>query len=182
MADAVQTAFFEGKGICFIENLEDNSKTEFSSNFELDGLSFLEPNLHLFSFNNPYGACPICEGYGNVIGIDEDLVVPNTGLSIFENAIFPWRGDSMSYYKEELIKSAYKFDFPIHKPFFELTDEQKETKFQSDRKTRILETAEQAQQMAQGVMPEDIPTIPDPRKIDRTDTEITPEEETVPTI
>ena len=126
LADAVQTAFFEGKGICFIENLEDNSKTEFSSNFELDGLSFLEPNLHLFSFNNPYGACPICEGYGNVIGIDEDLVVPNTGLSVFENAIFPWRGDSMSYYKEELIKSAYKFDFPIHKPFFELTDEQKE--------------------------------------------------------
>lgn len=126
LADAVQTAFFEGKGICFIENLEDNSKTVFSSNFELDGLSFLEPNLHLFSFNNPYGACPTCEGYGNVIGIDEDLVVPNTGLSIFENAIFPWRGDSMSYYKEELIKSAYKFDFPIHKPFFELTDEQKE--------------------------------------------------------
>ena len=126
LADAVQTAFFEGKGICFIENLEDNSKTEFSSNFELDGLSFLEPNLHLFSFNNPYGACPTCEGYGNVIGIDEDLVVPNTGLSVFENAIFPWRGDSMSYYKEELIKSAYKFDFPIHKPFFELTDEQKE--------------------------------------------------------
>ncbi len=126
LADAVQTAFFEGKGICFIENLEDNSKKEFSSNFELDGLSFLEPNLHLFSFNNPYGACPTCEGYGNVIGIDEDLVVPNTGLSVFENAIFPWRGDSMSYYKEELIKSAYKFDFPIHKPFFELTDEQKE--------------------------------------------------------
>ena len=126
LADAIQTAFFEGKGICFIQEVANNTKTEFSSNFELDGISFLEPNLHLFSFNNPYGACPTCEGYGNVIGIDEDLVVPNTGLSVFENAIFPWRGESMSYYKEEFIKSAYKFDFPIHKPFFELTDEQKE--------------------------------------------------------
>ena len=81
LADAVQTAFFEGKGICFIENLTDNKVSEFSNKFALDGLTFLEPNTHLFSFNNPYGACPTCEGYGNVIGIDEDLVIPNTGLS-----------------------------------------------------------------------------------------------------
>ncbi len=125
LANAVDTAFFEGKGECIIEKLEDNSETHFSNNFELDGIQFLEPNVHLFSFNNPYGACPKCEGYGDVIGIDEDLVIPNTGLSIYENAIFPWRGESMGWYKDELVNSAYKFDFPIHKPWYELTEEQK---------------------------------------------------------
>jgi excinuclease ABC subunit A len=99
---------------------------EFSNNFELDGINFLEPNVHLFSFNNPYGACPTCEGYGSIIGIDSDLVVPNTALSIYENAIFPWRGESMGWYRDQLVNNAYKFDFPIHKPFFELTEEQKQ--------------------------------------------------------
>lgn len=89
-------------------------------------MSFLEPNVHLFSFNNPYGACPKCEGYGDVIGIDEDLVIPNTGLSIYENAIFPWRGDSMSWYRDQLVNNSHKFDFPIHKPYFELTAAQKQ--------------------------------------------------------
>ncbi|MDP5044191.1 MAG: AAA family ATPase, partial [Leeuwenhoekiella sp.] len=84
------------------------------------------PNVHLFSFNNPYGACPTCEGYGDVIGIDEDLVIPNTALSVYENVVFPWRGDSMSYYRDQLVNTAYKFDFPIHKPYFELSEEQKE--------------------------------------------------------
>ena len=126
LADAVQTAFFEGKGICYLQELNSDKRFTYSNNFELDGISFLEPNVHLFSFNNPYGACPICEGYGNIIGIDSELVVPNTSLSIFENAIFPWRGESMSWYKDELVKNAYKFDFPIHKPYFELTDAQKE--------------------------------------------------------
>ena len=126
LADAIQTAFFEGKGICFIQNLEDNKVTEFSNKFDLDGMSFLEPNTHLFSFNNPYGACPTCEGYGNVIGIDEDLVIPNTGLSIFEDCIFPFKTPSYIHYKEELIEVAYKFDIPIHKPWFELTDKQQE--------------------------------------------------------
>jgi len=126
LADAVQTAFFEGKGICFLQNLDTHKKLEFSSNFELDGITFLEPNIHLFSFNNPYGACPTCEGYGNIIGIDEELVIPNTSLSVFENAIFPWRGESMSWYRDQLVNNAYKFDFPIHKPYFELTDEQKD--------------------------------------------------------
>ena len=82
--------------------------------------------MHLFSFNNPYGACPSCDGYGNVIGIDHELVIPNTTLSVFENAIFPWRGESMGYYRDELVSKAYKFEFPIHKPFFELTETQKE--------------------------------------------------------
>jgi len=126
LADAVQTAFFEGKGICYLQELNSDKRFTYSNNFELDGISFLEPNVHLFSFNNPYGACPVCEGYGNVIGIDSELVVPNTSLSIFENAIFPWRGESMSWFRDELVKNAYKFDFPIHKPFFELTEEQKE--------------------------------------------------------
>jgi excinuclease ABC subunit A len=126
LADAVQTAFFEGKGICFIENLTDNKVSEFSNKFTLDGLTFLEPNTHLFSFNNPYGACPTCEGYGNVIGIDEDLVIPNTGLSIFEDCIFPFRTPSYIHYKENLIEVAYQFDIPIHKPWFELSRKQKE--------------------------------------------------------
>lgn len=126
LADAVEAAFFEGKGELYIEKISDNSSRHFSNKFELDGISFLEPNVHLFSFNNPYGACPKCEGYGDVIGIDEDLVIPNTGLSIYENAIFPWRGDSMSWYKDQLIKNSHKFDFPVHKPYFELTEEQKD--------------------------------------------------------
>ncbi|GGC93548.1 UvrABC system protein A [Flavobacterium lutivivi] len=126
LADAIQTAFFEGKGICYLQQLDTNMRFEFSSNFELDGINFLEPNIHLFSFNNPYGACPTCDGYGNVIGIDEELVVPNTALSVFENAIFPWRGESMSWYRDQLVNNAYKFDFPIHKPYYQLSDEQKE--------------------------------------------------------
>jgi len=126
LADAIQTAFFEGKGVCYLQDLDTNSRLTFSSNFELDGITFLEPNIHLFSFNNPYGACPTCEGYGNIIGIDSELVIPNTALSVYENAIFPWRGESMGWYRDQLVNSAYKFDFPIHKPYFELTEEQKE--------------------------------------------------------
>ncbi len=126
LSDAIQTAFFEGKGECFLQEIDSKKRLNFSSNFELDGMIFLEPNIHLFSFNNPYGACSKCEGYGNVIGIDEELVIPNTALSIFENAIFPWRGESMSWFRDELVNKAYKFDFPIHKPFFELTNAQKD--------------------------------------------------------
>jgi len=126
LADAIQTAFFEGKGECYIESLKDNLKHHFSNKFELDGISFLEPNIHLFSFNNPYGACPKCEGYGDVIGIDEHLVVPNTALSIYDNAIFAWRGESMSWYRDQLVNNSHKFNFPIHKPYFELTEDQKQ--------------------------------------------------------
>lgn len=126
LSDAVQTAFFEGKGICYLQELNSDKRFTFSNNFELDGITFLEPNVHLFSFNNPYGACPVCEGYGNIIGIDAELVVPNTSLSIFENAIFPWRGESMGWFRDELVNNAYKFDFPIHKPFFQLTEDQKD--------------------------------------------------------
>lgn len=126
LADAVQTAFFEGKGICYLQEINSENRKSYSNNFELDGITFLEPNPHLFSFNNPYGACPACEGYGNIIGIDADLVIPNTSLSIFENAIYPWRGESMGWYRDQLVNNAYKFDFPIHKPYFELSESQKE--------------------------------------------------------
>ncbi len=126
LADAVQTAFFEGKGICYLQELNSEKRYSYSNNFEMDGMTFLEPNVHLFSFNNPYGACPVCEGYGKIIGIDAELVIPNTTLSIYENAIFPWRGESMSWFRDELVNNAYKFDFPIHKPFYQLTEEQKE--------------------------------------------------------
>tara|TARA_R110000796_G_scaffold88850_6_gene192115 strand:+ start:181768 stop:184545 length:2778 start_codon:yes stop_codon:yes gene_type:complete len=126
LGNAVDTAFFEGKGDCIIEELETGKQIPFSNKFELDGMKFLEPNVHLFSFNNPYGACPKCEGYGDVIGIDEDLVIPNTALSVYENAVFPWRGESMGWYRDQLVNNAYKFDFPIHKPWFQLTDEQKQ--------------------------------------------------------
>ncbi|AKA36225.1 excinuclease ABC subunit UvrA [Flagellimonas lutaonensis] len=126
LANAVDNAFFEGKGRCVVEHLETGKQQLFSNQFELDGMRFLEPNVHLFSFNNPYGACPRCEGYGDVIGIDEDLVVPNTALSVYENAVFPWRGESMSWYRDQLVNAAYKFDFPIHKPWYELSEEQKQ--------------------------------------------------------
>lgn len=126
LADAVQTAFFEGKGECIIEDIQSKKQTTFNNKFELDGIQFLEPNTHLFSFNNPYGACPACDGFGNVIGIDDDLVIPNTSLSIYENAILPWKTDSFAQYKNDLIDNAYKFDIPIHKPWFQLTEEQKQ--------------------------------------------------------
>ncbi len=125
LADAVQMAFFEGKGACYIETLSNNQLRHFNNRFELDNIKFVEPNVHLFSFNNPYGACANCEGYGDVIGIDESLVIPNTSLSIYDNAIYAWRGDSMSWYRDQLVNNSHKFNFPIHKPFFKLTKHQK---------------------------------------------------------
>lgn len=127
IADSIQTAFYEGHGTCFIELENDEGKRveSFSNNFEADGISFEEPSVNLFSFNNPYGACKSCEGFGSVIGIDPDLVIPNKSLSVFEDAIACWKGEKMSEWKEQLIKNAYIFDFPVHKPVFELTDEHK---------------------------------------------------------
>ncbi len=125
IADAIQIAFYEGKGELYLQEPEKVNRKVFNSNFQLDGLDFLEPNVHLFSFNNPYGACPTCEGYGSVIGIDEELVVPNTALSVYENAIFPWRGESMGWYRDQLVNNSHHFDFPIHKPYFELSEAHK---------------------------------------------------------
>ena len=126
LADAVETAFFEGKGECMLQEVESEVLKHFSNRFEMDGITFLEPNVHLFSFNNPYGACPECDGYGDTIGLDEDLIVPNTGLSVYENAIYPWRGETMSWFCDQLVNNAYKFDFPIHKPWYELSAEQRQ--------------------------------------------------------
>jgi len=126
LADAVETAFFEGKGECMLQEVESEVLKHFSNRFEMDGITFLEPNVHLFSFNNPYGACPECDGYGDTIGLDEELIVPNTGLSVYENAIYPWRGETMSWFRDQLVNNAYKFDFPIHKPWYELSAEQRQ--------------------------------------------------------
>ena len=132
-ADSVQTAFYEGKGICLLwceeTSTEGNSTpvmVQFSERFEADGISFIEPNEHLFDFNNPLGACPTCGGLGTVVGIDPDLVVPDKSKSIYEGAIACWRGEKMSFWNEALIYNASKFGFPIHKPFYELSPEEKQ--------------------------------------------------------
>lgn len=126
-ADSIETAFTSGSGHCdivFTDKKGINIES-FSNKFESDGIVFEEPSEHLFSFNNPLGACPVCEGYSKIIGIDEDLVIPNQNLSIYEDAIVCWKGEKMKKWKERLIMSADKFDFPIHKPWYKLSKEQK---------------------------------------------------------
>ncbi len=130
LTDSVETAFFEGKGNCILYTSppthgESGARLSFSKSFETDGMLFETPSVHTFSFNSPLGACPTCEGFGRVIGIDEDLVIPNKTLSIYEDAVMCWRGEVMGEYKKQLIYNADKFDFPIHKPFYELTDAQR---------------------------------------------------------
>src|SRR6201995_2766411 len=128
LGDSVQTAFFEGKGDCYIryQKPEEEKESErfFCDRFELDGITFEEPSPNFFSFNNPYGACKRCEGYGKVIGIDEDLVIPDKSKTIYEGAIAPWRGEKMREWNDELVKNALKFDFPIHRQYNFLTEEQ----------------------------------------------------------
>ena len=123
LRDSVARAFAYGDGVCRI--LTDERAEEFSSRFEADGIAFEQPTEHLFSFNNPLGACPRCEGYGKIIGIDEDLVIPDKSKTIYEGAIACWRGETMRLWKEKLVENAGKFDFPIHTPYHELTPEQK---------------------------------------------------------
>jgi excinuclease ABC subunit A len=124
LSDSVQTAFFEGEGDCIIY-AEGNPKLHFSDRFELDGMKFTEPSVNFFSFNNPFGACQTCEGFGKVLGIDEDLVIPDKGLSVYEGAIAPWRSEAMSEWAKPLLKNGIKFDFPIHRPYHELTQAQR---------------------------------------------------------
>ena len=147
ISDSVQTAFYEGDGECLIEILnneqkyivkKENKKNKsanqqnssstirlFSNRFELDGITFEEPSTHFFSFNNPIGACKHCEGFGTVIGIDEDLVIPNKNLSVYEDAIVCWKGEKMSEWKNVLVMNAHKFDFPIHRPYYDLTTKER---------------------------------------------------------
>ena len=131
IAESVQAAFFEGRGSCRITVVGDTD-ADFSNRFEADGITFEKPNPNFFSFNNPYGACPTCQGYGSVIGIDENLVVPNKSRSIYENAIVCWNGDKMQDVKREFIRHAAVIDFPIHKPYYELTSEQKDILWHGD--------------------------------------------------
>lgn len=129
MADSVQTAFYEGQGECEVEIwFEDGSKkrVNYNNRFELDGITFEEPSVNFFSFNNPYGACKTCEGFGSVIGIDEDLVVPDKSLSIYADAVAPWKGEKMSEWKTHFVKLSSKNKFPIHKPYHELTEQQRD--------------------------------------------------------
>jgi len=123
IADSVQTAFFEGKGECIVELAD--IKYPFCDRFELDNLVFEEPSPNFFSFNNPYGACKCCEGYGKVMGIDADLVIPDKSKSVYDGAIAPWRGEKMKEWADQLIKNALAFDFPIHRPIAQLTEEQR---------------------------------------------------------
>lgn len=127
ISDSVQTAFYEGKGECIVNIYKDGNLTthNFSNRFELDGLTFEEPNENMFAFNSPLGACPKCEGFGSVIGIDEDLVIPNKHLSVYEDAITCWRGEKLSKWKNILINNAHKFDFPVHRPYYELTEDER---------------------------------------------------------
>ncbi len=125
LSDSVQTAFFEGEGTCIVEIVGVEKRT-FSDKFELDGITFEEPSVNLFTFNNPYGACKRCEGFGKVLGIDEELVFPDRNLSVYAGAVAPWKTDKMSEWLKPLVKNAVHFDFPIHRPFRDLTDQQKE--------------------------------------------------------
>ncbi len=129
LADAIEVSIFEGNGICIIEDLDKNKSHQFNTRFELDGQVFLEPSTNLFSFNNPYGACPKCEGYGDIVGIDKNLVIKNKELSVYEDAILPWKGQKLSKYKNDFIKQSHKFNFPIHKPYHELSENQKNLLF-----------------------------------------------------
>lgn len=128
IADSVESAFFEGHGECTITIVHEDTpeRHTFSNRFEADGMRFEEPSVHFFSFNNPLGACKRCEGFGSIIGIDEDLVIPDKGLSIYDEAIVCWKGEKMSRWKDRLVLASPKFDFPIHRPYYELTPEQQE--------------------------------------------------------
>ena len=124
--DSIGTAFHEGRNECIIYKLNEKKKINFSNKFELDGLKFIKPTSNFFSFNNPLGACPHCEGYGSSIDIDENLVIPNMKLSVYEDAIVCWKGEKLSKWKKKFINASHKFNFPIHKPYKKLNKEEKE--------------------------------------------------------
>ncbi len=127
ISDSVQTAFYEGKGVCKVKVFVNDKikEAEFSDKFEADGICFEIPSVHMFNFNNPVGACPVCEGFGKTTGIDEDLVIPNKTLSVYQEAVACWRGEKMSWYKDRFIEKASKYNFPVHKPYFELSENDK---------------------------------------------------------
>ena len=123
IADSVNTGFYEGEGELFVE-VNGNKPLHFSNKFEADGMLFEEPVPNLFSFNNPFGACPTCEGFSQILGIDPDLIIPDKNLSVFEGAVAPWKGEKLGWWREQFVKAARKFDFPIHKPIADLSEKQ----------------------------------------------------------
>ncbi|WP_066759286.1 excinuclease ABC subunit UvrA [Crocinitomix algicola] len=125
LADSVQTAFYEGFGTCTIHQMETNHQTDFSNRFELDGIEFIEPSVNFFTFNNPFGACRSCEGYGSIIGIDPELVIPDKNLSVYEETVAPWKGEKMREWRDQFIAHAANHNFPIHRAYSELTEEEK---------------------------------------------------------
>jgi excinuclease ABC subunit A len=132
--DSLSLAFYEGEGSLYIKKNNDQLK-KFSNLFELDGMRFEEPVPNLFSFNNPFGACPVCEGYSQILGVDPELVIPNHRLSIYDGAVAPWKGEKLSWWKDQFIKGAKEIDFPIHRPYAELTAAQKEVLWKGHKKT-----------------------------------------------
>ncbi len=138
ISDSVQTAFFEGIGECIVEIL-DVEKRSFSDRFELDGMVFEEPTVNFFSFNNPYGACKRCEGFGSILGIDEDLVVANKSLSVYEGAVMPWRSEKMQVWKKNFIKKAIHYDFPIHRAYEDLDEEHRDLLWQGNKEVRGID-------------------------------------------
>ncbi|MEG1642913.1 MAG: excinuclease ABC subunit UvrA, partial [Bacteroidales bacterium] len=128
LTDSGETAFFESNGECLLRFYTESGEEmhRFSKRFEIDGITFEEPNDLMFNFNSPIGACPTCEGYGKVVGIDENLVIPNKALSVYDDAVVCWRGDKMTEWKHNFIVHAAEYDFPVHKPYYELTEEQKQ--------------------------------------------------------
>ena len=144
LGDSIQTAFFEGKGDCYVRyrKPDEDEETErfFCDRFELDGIAFEEPTPNFFSFNNPYGACKRCEGYGKVIGIDEDLVIPDKSKSVYDGAIAPWRGEKMREWNEALVRNALKFDFPIHRQYNQLAEEQQQLIWKGNQYFRGLDS------------------------------------------
>ncbi len=125
ISESVETAFFQGRGYLTLTDWATKKRYDFSDKFEADGMEFPEPSVHLFSFNNPYGACPVCEGYGSVIGIDPGKVIPDPAKSVYEGAVAPWTGRKLSSYRDDLVRNAHKFDFPVHTPWKDLTEAQK---------------------------------------------------------
>ncbi|MFT5779610.1 MAG: excinuclease ABC subunit A, partial [Crocinitomicaceae bacterium] len=138
--DSIALAFVEGAGDCIIHLINDGSEQRFSNRFELDGIEFQEPNEHFFTFNNPFGACKACEGFGQVIGIDSTLVIPNRDLSVFEGAVMPWKGEKMGRYRDKFIDQASELDFPIHRPIHDLTEEQLELLWRGKGKVKGIDT------------------------------------------
>ena len=138
LQDSIQTAFFEGRGECWIDLIDGNPPVVFNNLFELDGMSFTEPSTHLFSFNNPVGACPTCEGFGSIMGIDEDLVIPNPHLSVYEGAVAPWHGETMKRWKEKFIIGVSDLGFPIHRPYIDLNEDQKKLLWEGSKGVKGL--------------------------------------------